>query len=50
MKKTYIIPTVESLDCLAEELIAASPKLSSYGADKDADVLTKEDSWDIWEE
>lgn len=49
MKKTYIIPVVESLDCLAEELIAASPQLSTQAADQQAEVLTKEDSWNIWE-
>jgi len=49
MKKTYIVPQVEIMDVMAEQMMAIS--LWEEPADPKGEVLTKEDNgWDIWGE
>lgn len=48
MKKTYIIPAVESVGYVEEDGILLSLSNTTPAA-ADGEVLTKEDnSWDIW--
>ena len=49
MMKKYICPTIQVEETQAAQMLAESLKISTKEVDG-SEALTKEDSWDIWED